>query len=717
MMASTQRRSNSLSIGYIVLFIAASLGGGTGEVIQETGLFGELISPGYPDTYPNEVDIQWNITVPEGYQIRLYFTVFDVEYGADCEYDYLKVSSGDRKIGTYCGTKEIMKEYTPINKIVTSNPDNYMTVQFHSDFSNDVQFKGFVAHYYADDIDECADKNGGCEQRCHNYESGYFCTCRLGFELMDDQRSCMAECHNITFTTTTGAIESIDYPEPYPNNAKCDWTISVDAGYVINFAFDFMDIESHPDVECPYDFLKIEADGIDYGPYCGSPPDTPVPPSIITSGHELRVLFRSDGSLNLNGFRATYYLTAKPCISIGAPTYGVMRGSNFTYTQRVRFSCREGYTLVGSEWRTCMADGSWSGDEAVCELVDCGEPKPLRNGHILYYSRRNFTYTNSVGYKCDDLYDLIAIMSTRTCQADGTWEFDEPICVPKCGEASIQRREPPRGRIIGGREVVQGSWPWQTFISITARESEWDRSSSFCGGSLLNEEWVLTAAHCVTGGNAVHTRYYGNAIPTDAIELVVGLHDRNNMDSRSVTIHTDQIIVHPNYEASSYDADIALLHLNESVTFTDYIRPLCLPTQNPNSDQTVGNEDTRVDHDTSGVLTGWGFTETGAQSDVLKEVYVPLVSRETCRASTEHVVTSNMVCAGATEGGSDSCKGDSGGALMFVNSTILPDRFYAYGIVSWGDVDCGSAGTYGVYTRVENYANWVLTNSFIDRRN
>ncbi len=62
-----------------------------GEVIEETGTFGELISPGYPNTYPNDVDIQWNITVPEGYQIRLYFTVFDVEYGYNCEYDYVKV--------------------------------------------------------------------------------------------------------------------------------------------------------------------------------------------------------------------------------------------------------------------------------------------------------------------------------------------------------------------------------------------------------------------------------------------------------------------------------------------------------------------------------------------------------------------------------------------------------------------------------------------------
>ena len=72
-----------------------------------------------------------------------------------------------------------------------------------------------------------------------------------------------------------------------------------------------------------------------------------------------------------------------------------------------------------------------------------------------------------------------------------------------------------------------------------------------------------------------------------------------------------------------------------------------------------------------------------------------------------------MVHAFSLLGGSDSCKGDSGGALMLVNSTDL--RFYAYGVVSWGDQDCGRTGTYGVYTRVENFANWVLTNSFIDR--
>ena len=89
---SNQLGLASLSFRYTVLAIVALFMGGTmAEVIEETGMFGELITPGYPETYSDNLDLQWNITVPKGYQIRLYFTVFDVEYSADCEYDYLKV--------------------------------------------------------------------------------------------------------------------------------------------------------------------------------------------------------------------------------------------------------------------------------------------------------------------------------------------------------------------------------------------------------------------------------------------------------------------------------------------------------------------------------------------------------------------------------------------------------------------------------------------------
>ncbi|XP_033642516.1 mannan-binding lectin serine protease 1-like [Asterias rubens] len=160
----------------------------TSETVHRSALYGQLESPDYPEPYGNNVDRVWNITVPGGFTIGLYFSLFALEASFDCEYDYVKVSNSKDTI-TFCGNEQFLQFRTPGDRHITS-PDNTMVVEFHSDFSNEEPFSGFVGHYRAIDVNECLVNNAGCEQVCHNFVSGYYCSCRLYYQLQPDNHHC-----------------------------------------------------------------------------------------------------------------------------------------------------------------------------------------------------------------------------------------------------------------------------------------------------------------------------------------------------------------------------------------------------------------------------------------------------------------------------------------------------------------------------------------------
>ncbi|CAF0790987.1 unnamed protein product [Brachionus calyciflorus] len=232
----------------------------------------------------------------------------------------------------------------------------------------------------------------------------------------------------------------------------------------------------------------------------------------------------------------------------------------------------------------------------------------------------------------------------------------------KCGVPTYKPNDSEM-RIVGGVEAVANSWPWQVFLTDGA---------TMCGGTLINEQWILTAAHCISGN------------PTKAY---LGAHDLSKTSSSS-GISVSKIIGHPSYNTDTLKNDIALMKLEKPVTFNDKIQPACLPANNYAQPGRVA------------MVTGWGKVgDYAGTASTLRQVAVPIRSSTEC---SFFGLSSTQFCAGYNYAGTvrDSCQGDSGGPLV----TKEGSNYVLAGVVSFGGQSCDG---YGVYTNVRSYVDWI----------
>lgn len=224
----------------------------------------------------------------------------------------------------------------------------------------------------------------------------------------------------------------------------------------------------------------------------------------------------------------------------------------------------------------------------------------------------------------------------------------------------------------------------------------WDyKRRSFCGGALLNERWIITAAHCFDSVRS------DSKNPAPPVEVRLGRYDQSltDEDAQFVT-RIAEVKKHPDFARDTFDNDIALVRVTDHIPLTDFIQPICLG----NDTSAIEEHFFRSKTLKMGHVTGWGLLkEGGPQPKFLQELRLPIQAQSVCSNSTTFKVSKNMFCAGyAQEIVGDACKGDSGGPFV----STLNDRWYLLGVVSWGE-GCGRAGKYGFYTRVYNYHDWI----------
>ncbi|KAF6723556.1 Suppressor of tumorigenicity 14-like protein [Oryzias melastigma] len=620
---------------------------------------GRIQSPGFPHTsYPSNFSHQWRLQADPQHRVKLDFHTLSLE--DNCQHDFLKIYDSlvpieRRALTEQCGY--------PQDSLSFLSSGSVMLLTMVT--NQEKNFPGFRAFYSQVPVDgrECGEPLSG----------------------------------------ETGSFSSPFFPSNYPPKVSCQWDIQVSKEKFIKLEFQKFAVGNQNE-NCIHDYLEVEDKR-----FCGRKLKSEF---IIIKSNKATVTFHSDSSNVDQGFLIRYeaFYPSDPCPKQFRCSSNLCINTTLQCdgwndcgdnSDEVSCTCRtshmkcrnglckpqlwkcDGYNDCGDGTDEENCDGC-KDDGFLCRTGrcisqtlkcngqdDCGDgsdESQCKRSLVLGCSEFTFrcadnTCISKINPECDDEND---------CE-DGS---DEADC--SCG-----RRPFYSSRVVGGQVAREGEWPWQVSLHVKGE-------GHVCGASVLNNRWLLTAAHCVQDGQ------FNRYSQAHLWEALLGLHSQGQTQEWTVRRGVRRIIPHKDFSSTTYDNDIALMELDADVTLNQYIWPICLPS--PAHDFPAGQE---------AWITGWGAThDGGSRTTFLQKAAVRIVNATVCSSLMEDVVTDRMLCAGVLKGGVDACQGDSGGPLTVKGSS---GRAFLAGVVSWGE-GCAQKNKAGIYTRVTKFRSWIKQN-------
>ncbi|KAJ3649363.1 hypothetical protein Zmor_021113 [Zophobas morio] len=286
----------------------------------------------------------------------------------------------------------------------------------------------------------------------------------------------------------------------------------------------------------------------------------------------------------------------------------------------------------------------------------------------------------------------------RLC-SNGQWSGSLPTCVPRCGQP-LRKKEPTL--IVGGNQTEKREYPWQVALYIASTKE------LSCGGTLLNQRVILTAAHCITDIN-------GKLLPKERYIVAVGKYFRqydhpDDKDAQFSPVYDMYIPRQYKAHIQHYFGDVGIIVTMKIFNISANVRPICVMWDSKRYQVLADPSRQKYAY-----ISGWGYTlEHKDLSDVLRYLKVPLKSDDDCNENlTDDVIeymTDDKLCAGFLNSSTSVCQGDSGGGLV----ARYKKRYYIIGIVSVSPRGESASGgcnsqTYTLYTRFSYYIeNFIL---------